>query len=175
MKEVISIFDKFLLEKKLSFEAIIIGGAALNIMDVVSRTTKDVDFLDPNIPESIKEASIEFAKVNPSFNLDPNDWFNNGPEFLKRDLPKNWRETLQVIFKGEALILHTLGRLNLLRTKLYAYADRDIDFEDCIALSPSLEELNQCKPWVLAGDTNELWPSRVEEAFTSLIKELKLE
>lgn len=175
MKEVISKFDKYLTDKGLKLEAIIIGGAALNIMDVVTRTTKDVDFLDPSIPAEIKQASIDFANKYSELNLDSDDWLNNGPEDLIRDLPDGWRNDLQVIFKGEALTLLTLGRLNLLRTKLYACADRDIDFEDCIALSPTLHELNECKEWVLKGDASEFWPARVEEVFKNLIMELNLE
>ena len=69
----------------------------------------------------------------------------------------------------------TLGRLNLLRTKLYAYADREIDYNDCIALNPSLKELEACKKWVLEGDTSELWPTRVDFIFNKLIQDLKLE
>lgn len=174
MKEVIKSFDKYLEKNQLSFEAIIIGGAALNIMDVVNRITKDVDFLDPNIPKPIKQASIDFRSKHPEFKLDEN-WLNNGPEALKRDLPKGWRNDLELIFDGKAIKLHTLGRLNLLRTKLYAYADRDIDFDDCLALRPTLEELNECKNWVLAGDASEFWPDRVDEVFKNLIEELKLE
>jgi hypothetical protein len=145
MKLTIQRFDHYLKGLKLSFEAIIIGGAALNVMDVISRHTKDVDFLDPDIPQEIKKASEDFALKNPDLKLDSKNWMNNGPKDLIRDLPEGWRNDLQKIYTGEALILWTLGRLNLLRTKLYACADRDIDFDDCIALNPSLNELEVCK------------------------------
>jgi hypothetical protein len=174
VREAIEKFDLYLLELGLSFEAIIIGGAALNIMDVISRQTKDVDFLDPDIPLEIKKASEDFALKNPALKLDPKNWMNNGPQSLTRDLPKEWRNDLQKIFKGKALQLWTLGRLNLLRTKLYAYADREIDYNDCIALSPTSEELDLCIEWVLAGDISELWPLRVEFIFKKLKKDLKL-
>jgi len=175
MLKTVTLFDEFLSKKKLKFEAIIIGGAALNIMDVISRNTKDVDFLDPEIPSAIKNASIEFAKNNPELKLDPHNWINNGPQTLIKDLPLNWRTDLQIIFEGKSLKLLTLGRLNLLRTKLYAYADRDIDYNDCMALKPSLEELEICKDWVLKGDVSELWPDRVDFILKKLKKDLKLE
>jgi hypothetical protein len=143
-------------------------------MDVISRQTKDIDFLDPVIPEEIKKAAVEFAKKYPNLNLDAKNWFNNGPRDVIRDLPEGWRSDLQKIYQGKALTLWTLGRMNLLRTKLYAYADRDIDYDDCIALKPILKELEICKEWVLKGDTNELWPNRVEEIFQKLIEDLKL-
>jgi hypothetical protein len=143
-------------------------------MDVISRQTKDVDFLDPAIPSEIKKASVEFAQKNADLKLAPQEWINNGPESLKRDLPDGWRNDLQKIFQGKSITLWTLGRLNLLRTKLYACADRDIDYQDCLALNPSLEELEKCKPWVLQGDASELWPARVEDVFKKLEEDLKL-
>jgi hypothetical protein len=167
-------FDIYLKKLGLTFEAIIIGGAALNIMDVVSRQTKDVDFLDPDIPAEIKNASEAFANNNPDLKLDAKNWMNNGPKSLIRDLPTGWRNDLQKIYQGEALTLWTLGRLNLLRTKLYAYADREQDYGDCMALNPSLKELEDCKEWVLLGDGNDLWPERVDFIFQKLKEDLKL-
>ena len=175
MKLEVEKFDLYLASAGLEFEAVIIGGAALNIMNVISRQTKDVDFLDPEIPDVIKKASLDFAIKNPELKLDSANWVNNGPSSLIRDLPKNWRDDLQIIFQGQALKLWTLGRLNLLRTKLYAYADREIDYGDCIALNPTLSELKECKEWVLQGDASELWPARVDTIFQTLIKDLKLE
>jgi hypothetical protein len=40
-------FDLFLEELGVGFEAIVVGGAALNLLGVISRTTKDCDVLDP--------------------------------------------------------------------------------------------------------------------------------
>lgn len=175
MKLAIKKFDQFLREKGLEFSAIIIGGAALNLMGVITRETQDVDFLDPEIPAEIKKASKEFALQNPNLMLNPAEWINNGPSSLKRDLPTGWRMDLQTIFQGEALTLLTLGRLNLLRTKLYAYADRGIDYQDCMALAPTLSELEDCREWVLQGDASELWPQRVEVIFGKLKKDLGYE
>jgi hypothetical protein len=174
MKQVIIRFDSYLSNLGYEFEAIIIGGAALNIMEVITRETKDVDFLDPDIPEEIKKASVDFALKNPDLKLAKDSWINNAPKGLTRDLPEGWRHDLQKIYQGEALRLWTLGRLNLLRSKLYAYADRDTDYADCIALKPTIAELEACKDWVLAGDTSELWPERVEYIFQKLKEDLKL-
>ena len=174
MKEIIVRFDSYLKDLGLEFEAIIIGGAALNIMDVITRETKDVDFLDPDIPQEIKKASVDFALNNSDLKLAVNEWINNGPKGLTRDLPHGWRNDLQKIYDGVALRLWTLGRLNLLRSKLYAYADRDTDYSDCIALKPTFAELEACKDWVLAGDTSEFWPERVDYIFQKLKEDLKL-
>jgi hypothetical protein len=42
-------FDGYLFTQQMSFAAVIIGGAALNILDISARKTKDVDCLDPEI------------------------------------------------------------------------------------------------------------------------------
>jgi Nucleotidyltransferase of unknown function (DUF6036) len=175
MKPVIEKFDQYLLERKLKFKAIVIGGAALNIMDVTKRTTVDIDFLDPIIPQEIKDASIAFAKKYPDLELNPEGWFNNGPISLIRDLPPKWKMRLVTIFKGKALVLETLGRSDLLKSKLYALCDRDRDLDDCVALEPTNDEIEECREWVLKGDGNELWPKRVDEMFKLLKKELKIE
>ena len=169
MKDEIKEFDKFLYERGLKFEAIVIGGAALNIMDIVSRKTKDVDLIDPKIPEEIKNASIEFSKRKPEID---HNWLNNGPISIIKNLPRDWRQTLEIIFEGNALTLRTLSRINLIRTKLFAFCDRQIDKGDCIALSPTEDELSLAIEWVILQDANEQWPSHVKEMINELKKEL---
>ena len=47
-------FDAFLQKNNATFSAVVIGGASLNLLGVISRETRDCDILDPNIPEKIK-------------------------------------------------------------------------------------------------------------------------
>lgn len=161
-------FDSYLEDRGLSFEGVIIGGAALILLGLVNRVTQDVDFLDPTIPEDVKQASVAFAR---KAKLKPG-WFNNGPESLKRDLPAGWEEKLQPLFQGRSLRLYTLGRLDLLRSKVYAFCDRQQDREDCLALRPTLDELREIYPWVLERDANPLWPEHVTASLRLLSKEL---
>lgn len=169
MKEQIIEFDKFLASNGLKFEAVVIGGAALSVMDIIARKTRDVDLIDPEIPLEIKDASINFA--NQSSELDPN-WLNNGPISIIKSLPRNWRDSLIEIYKGEALVLKTLSRSNLLKTKLFAYCDRQLDEGDCIALSPTEKELVESVKWIVEQDTNKDWPNHVEEMINELKKKL---
>ena len=104
MKDVIVAFDKFLTNLDLNFEAILIGGAVLNILDISSRKTKDVDCLDPDLHPEIKKASEEFADERDDLGLD-RDWLNNGPRSLKTDLPPGWRSRIRPLYKGNSLIL----------------------------------------------------------------------
>jgi hypothetical protein len=56
-------FDQYLAERRLQFDGVVIGGAALNLLGVVSRLTKDCDILHPEIPNEIAEASRGFAII----------------------------------------------------------------------------------------------------------------
>ena len=171
MKDVIHAFDLYLFEKKLRFDAVVIGGAALIIMDVVSRKTKDIDCLDPEISEEVKKASVDFSKDHPHFRLSA-DWLNNGPIDLKRTLPSKWQLRLTPIFNGKAFHFTTLGRSDLVKSKLFACVDRGIDFDDCVNLKITSEEFFQSYDWVCDQDANPLWSKQVDLVFNKLKKAL---
>lgn len=171
VKEALLQFDVFLNKKGLSFEAVVIGAAALVVMDIISRETIDVDCLEPEIPEEILKAAAEFRNIHPEHKL-PEKWINNGPHSLLRDLSKDWRTRIRIIFKGKALVLSTLGRADLLKTKLFAYCDRDDDLMDCLAMKPTSAELDRCYEWVAARDGNPMWPEHVRKYFDLLKKRL---
>jgi hypothetical protein len=61
--EVIKKFDLYLHKNNMTFEAVVIGGAALSILGIISRQTQDVDVLDPEIPSDIIEAAKLFASA----------------------------------------------------------------------------------------------------------------
>ncbi len=170
--ETIKAFDLYLADRKLKFEAVVIGGTALNLLGVVSRETKDCDILDPQIPESVIKAATEFKKSRPE--LSPN-WLNNGPDSLKKNLPQGWNNRLQILFKGKAILFHTLARTDLLKTKLFAYCDRGIDLPDCRALQPMRDELNEALSWVQYQDANVDWPNYVKRKIQELAIELGYE
>jgi len=170
--DITQLFDEFLKVKELKFEAIIIGGAALALQKVISRETIDIDCLDPKIPTKILEAAAKFRSEHPELLL-AEKWLNNGPDSLVRDLPKGWRERSVSLYKGKAIHFFTLGRNDLLKTKLYAYCDRGDDFNDCLALKPSAQELDEAYEWVAYQDTNPLWPEHVKEQFSRLKRALK--
>ena len=76
-------FDEHLAKKGLRFDAIVIGGAALNLLGIVSRYTKDCDILYPEISPDISEASRSFAdELRQTGEPLQDDWLNNGPASL---------------------------------------------------------------------------------------------
>lgn len=66
-----------------------------------------------------------------------------------------------ILYAGSALELHTLGRADLVRSKLFALVDRNIDLPDCMALAPSRIELHALLPWLEEQDGNSEWPAYV--------------
>ncbi len=146
------------------------GGGALIIMDVIDRRTRDIDVITPKIDPVLKK----IAKViGEEFGLAEN-WLNDGPASLAKDLTKGWGDRCVAIFKGGCLELLALSREDLLATKLYAFCDREDDFDDVVKMKPTTRELDKLLPWVLQRDASPLWPQRVQACFSRLRKDAEL-
>jgi hypothetical protein len=172
-RQILTTFDRYLGDRGLHLEAVVIGGAALNLLGVVSRQTKDCDILHPSLPTEIVEAARSFAAdMRSRGELLQDDWLNNGPASLAQVLPARWQARLQTVFTGGALLLRCLGREDLLRSKLFALCDRGIDLADCLALAPTADELQAIRPWLEQQDTNPGWPSHARETTADLARRL---
>lgn len=173
VRETLEAFDEFLAAKGLRFSAVLVGGAALGLLGVVERETRDCDVICPPIAVEILDAAREFAasRREEGAELDE-DWLNNGPASLSVHLPEGWRERCELVFSGKAMALESLGRIDLLRSKLFAYCDRGIDIGDCIALEPTKKELREVEPWLSEQDGNPKWPAHVEKMLAELGRRL---
>ncbi|MEY4549066.1 MAG: hypothetical protein RL685_5261 [Pseudomonadota bacterium] len=172
-RQTLEYFDGFLEARGLRLNAIVVGGSALVLIGIIDRPTRDVDVLHPDLPPQIAEASRAFALEMRQRGVELADtWLNNGPSSLSKVLPDGWRLRAQPAFSGRALVLETLGRTDLLKTKLFALCDRGTDLADCIAFSPTAEELEEALPWVAQQDANALWPSHVEQTMRDLGRRL---
>jgi hypothetical protein len=141
----------------------------LNLLGVVSRTTRDVDVLHPMLTAEVLSAAADFAtSQRAEGEILRDDWLNNGPSSLVDDLPSGWRDRVIPAFAGKAVVLASLGRSDLLCTKLFALCDRGEDLDDCIALAPALAELSAAIPWLVARDANALWPAHVRATINDL-------
>ena len=173
-KPIAEAFDDWLTEHSLQLEAAVVGGAALALLGTTSRQTRDFDILDPELPLEILESAREFAKQMRGDGIElTDDWLNNGPIELVDVLPREWQSRQQVVFEGRSLRLTTLGRSDLLKTKLFALCDRGTDLADCIALAPTIAELEEAKPWLSEQDANPLWPEHVSATLDDLSRRLK--
>jgi hypothetical protein len=172
-RETLEAFDAFLEERGLRLDAVVIGGAALNLLGVVARPTKDCDILCPPIPDEIGQAARAFAAARrQAGDAIADDWLNNGPASLMAQLPADWRNHLRTVFSGRALRLECPGREDLLRSKLFALCDRGLDLGDCLALAPTKDELAKLLPWLDQQDGNPGWPAHVRGTMTDLGRRL---
>jgi hypothetical protein len=168
--EIIQRFDTFLAERGRNFRAVCIGGTAL--LGIVSRETQDCDILVPQIPPEVKRLSEEFAAITTDSGIAlQKEWLNNGRATLTRDLPPGWEQHVVTIFQGRALTLQTLGRADLLKSKLFALCDRAVDHQDCLRLDPIREELLELLPWLEQRDGNPQWPEHVKNVLDDLARE----
>jgi hypothetical protein len=66
VRETLLAFDAYLVERGLRFDAIVIGGSALNLLGVVSRQTKDCDIhqqdANPGWPAHVHNTLSELAQ-----------------------------------------------------------------------------------------------------------------
>jgi len=169
-------FDTFLSERGLRLKAIITGGTALALLGIIARETRDCDLLEPNLTPEILEASKAFALLEISKGeILRDDWLNNGPSALVPLLPNGWRDRLLLIYEGKAIRLWTLGRFELLLTKLWALCDRGMDLGDCLALRPTPDELHMAEAWIVPQDLNPDWPQHVQGTLRNLAGRLGYE
>lgn len=153
-----------LLEAKSSRESIvIIGGAALHLLGVVDRTTRDVDIVavttEPGALGSLARppkplpANLTWAieRVAEDFGL-PDNWMNRGPA-------NQWDVGLPPGFAGRvewrrygALDVGICSRIDLIYFKLEAAADQPTSdsrhFRDLVALNPTDVEIAEASRWV---------------------------
>ena len=170
IEETMRAFDDYLEQEGHSFEAVIVGGAALNLLSITDRVTKDIDVLDPKeLPEKIETLARTFAEKN----MLPAGWLNTGPSDLLAHLPLGWEKRLRDVFNGRVISLKSLGRLDLLMTKCWAYCDRERDFDDIIAMAPDQEEIVTIQAWLVPLDANPHWPTHVKNRMKFLLKSLK--
>lgn len=169
----IQAFDQHLSALGLRFDGVVIGGSALALMGVIQRETQDFDIMVPDLPAEVAAAALTFAVQQRSIGVHlKNEWLNNGPRSLADLLPDGWRGRVMRIYTGSAIVLDTLGRMDLLRSKLFALCDRSTDLADCLALTPSAQELSEISPWVEYQDTNPDWPAHVRATLADLARRL---
>lgn len=130
-RQTLAAFDGFLAGRGLRLDAVVVGGAALELLGLISRPTRDCGVLPPG-----------------------------------------WEQRTQSAFSGAALELRALGRLDLLRTKLFALCDRGTDLGDCVALAPSVVEIEEVRTWVEQQDGNPEWPGHVGNVLGDLARRL---
>jgi hypothetical protein len=167
--EILTLFDQYLARCGLRFDAMVVGGAAPASFNSVSRLPRDFHVLHPEIPKEIADASRSFAtEVRQKGKALGDDWLNNGSIPIINHLQPQWDERLQTAFVGSSIHLLCLGRSDVLCAKLFVLCDCGVGLNDCLALAPSVEDLDDLLPWLEQQHASPFWPEHVRTIFAYL-------
>lgn len=152
------------------FDLAIIGGAALLLRGVITRSTMDMDAValiegdswhsSKPLPEALTVAVRDVAETLdlPREPRDEKDWLNGGPSMLlKTGLPPGF-EKRATIQRFGGLTLRIAARIDLIHLKLWSATDsnrgsrRSVDIDDLLKLSPSKIELLRALNWCAKKD-----------------------
>jgi hypothetical protein len=158
-----------------NLEIVVCGGAALNILGYVNRTTIDVDIMafvnqDRSLQKNCKIYNQLYRaakRVQKDFNL-PDNWLNTGPsDIIDLGVPEGLMERVKTFRYGKNLIVHFLDRYDQIHFKLYAATDNSrasVHYRDLLVLEPTEEEILKAAKWAMTHD--------VSEEFKLLLKDL---
>ena len=168
IERVFAALGELLAAEGMEFGIVVLGGAALNLLGIVERTTRDVDVLaitsstlgdgllsltppEP-LPEPLKRAIDRGAR---DFRL-PEDWVDTTMGLqLQTGLPPGLERRIHWSRYG-GLVVGLVDRYDLIYFKLYAAADSggpaSVHYQDLIALRPSSIELQEAATWVRKQD-----------------------
>lgn len=172
VKKIFKELDQAMAEKGRKEEMVIFGSAALlsQGMGVGQRVTQDVDVVKSTFDN---EMWVISAEAGEKFGLTMG-WLNTAGNIFSRNFPEGWEDRTTEVFKGEALTVKSLGRIDLICTKFNAYCDRarDTDEVDMLGLSPTKEEMEKARDWVISlnKDNKELVVESVQEILDLLDK-----
>lgn len=149
------------------YHLIVCGGSALIALQLVSRTTKDVDILAMEnsgeliaptpIPDDLMDVASE---VQEALGL-PEHWLNNGPSsneggLFQIGLPEGLQKRLIRKKYGDKLTVSFTSRLDQVYFKLWASVDRGgYHIEDLMTLNPTADELLSASLWTMEKDVSE--------------------
>jgi hypothetical protein len=146
----------------------VFGGAALNVIGLVSRVTRDIDclaYVDEDaagkltlstitaFPEKLKRA---IERVRNDFGL-PEDWINFMPSVMvTTGLPEGIEDRLIRKDYGSELTIYFVTRYDLIHFKLFAAEQGPgRHSNDLLALKPTSEEIRAASEWCLSQDPSE--------------------
>jgi len=177
ISELLEAVGEQLAVRSASVSLLLVGGAALNLRGLISRTTLDVDvvalvdttegersFRSPDpLPPALEEA---IGIVSRDFGLS-SDWMNTVVAAIwEQGVPESLPDDIQWQSFG-SLEIGLVGRQTLISLKLYATIDQGKQskhFKDLIQLHPTDDELQVAASWVSEQDTSPEFNQFISEA-----------
>jgi hypothetical protein len=164
--------------KRPAIHLVVCGGSALIALNLVARTTKDVDVL-----AVLESGELRCARPLPAWLLDdakavrselnlPENWLNDGPadeSLFRLGLPAGVAERLMLREFGPSLRVSFISRYDQIHFKLYAAADQGgRHFTDLKKLVPTKEELHAAARWTFTQDASDAFRQVVGEVLHAL-------
>jgi len=173
---------------------LVCGGAALNVLGLIRRNTRDVDvicvaedhngnirfvkgehlpFTPPEIVDTVAR-DLGLPMTDHQGKPLPNDqkWINLGPHrLLDFGLPDGIEKRLTKQKYRKRLTVYFIGRTDQIPLKLYAclVSDREIiHFQDLMKLAPSEEEMRTAVAWLSAHSISDRHRKKLREVLWNL-------
>jgi len=164
--------------KRSPIHLVVCGGSALIALNLVMRTTKDVDVL-----ATLDDGQLRCARPLPDWLREdanavrtelslPDNWLNDGPadeNLFRLGLPSGVAGRLVQREFGPVLKVSFISRYDQIHFKLYAAADQGgRHFTDLKKLSPTADELLAAMRWTFTQDVSEGFRQVVGEVLQAL-------
>lgn len=183
LRQALSALGELLAADDTGVSIIVVGGASLNMLGLLTRSTNDVDvlaFAEPRDgtsviltpPEPLPPALVNgIRSVARDLQL-PVDWMNT-------EVARQWRfgmppdladDLTWEMFAG--LRVGLAGRQTLITLKLFAAVDTghaSVHMQDLCALRPSHDELTTAARWVATQDAAPEFPTLIADAIRHVI------
>ena len=175
--------ERLRLKQSTPVQLVVCGGSALLALNLVTRTTTDIDIValvdvDDRLisaiplPVFLKEAIREVALLRGL----SEDWLNNGPDFgtggsLNGDLPEGLLGRAHRIDFGTHLTVYFIDRIDQIYFKVYAAVDSDrqsVHVSDLISLQPNPEEMRGAADWCIVQDPSESFRKLLRDMYEQL-------
>jgi hypothetical protein len=155
-----------------NYDVVVVGGSALLALELVQRTTQDVDvvaLLEAGGLVSAADLPSELVVARNRVARDlgvTENWLNSGPaELLRLGLPAGFEERWETQTYGSALTVRWASRFDQIHLKLYAAVDQaGKHLRDLEALAPQRDELIAAAGWAREHDPSEGFLSALREA-----------
>jgi hypothetical protein len=160
-EEALSTLGEVMESRGFQCEIVAIGGGALSLLGLISRSTKDIDIVaivegGQFVSAETLPAELDRARTDVATALHlPNDWLNSGPtQLLDFGLPEGFEKRM-ITKRYRGLTIHLAGRLDQIYFKLYAAIDRgprSKHVDDLWKLEPTNQELLAAAQWARGHD-----------------------
>lgn len=164
--------------KRSPLHLVVCGGSALIALNLVTRTTRDVDVI-----ATIEGDHLLCARPLPDWLLAdaddvrrelglPGQWLNDGPadpSLFRLGLPKGFEGRLHTREFSLALKVSFIDRIDQIHLKLYAAADQGgRHFTDLKEIRPTAEELLAAARWTFTQDPSDGFRDGIIAVFNAL-------